>query len=1599
MESGQSTSTIRIPAVLLSVLLVTAVVPATVAAAGGIGPAQVEYTSDDPREPTGHGTQDDLLDRAHPASFVPGSADATDAPFDVTLEIGHDSSIDEDPALQDPVYDRIVIEKDPEIEPDIPNITDPRVDDTEELEIRVGGQTFTPSVPWQEGDCSVDQDPSNILTWGGFFASDGSFTVCETDSSFHITLSEPVATRTVTVTFDIDPPTTADIYDLNLTLLETGQGLDHVLDIPYHDLTTQTGEEACDPLPQQVRQVLDDTSDACEFAVVTAQQVPFEVTPAAPDHLAFADQPSSPVTAGATWDSFDVRVEDRFGNLVTDADTVVTLEGNASATGALENATETAEDGTATFDEVRYTVAETFRVNATNASLTTATSDPVEVVPAGLEEVQLACPDKVIVDETFSCTADPVDAFGNDVPVDLNWSAEDAEGSDIPTDSTSEQDGTFTATFTAPASVEVGPLTVNATAEDPDGNEVEESVDVELFAPATHLAFVDPTSTMTAGDPVELTIQRQDENGNPVTDEEAVVVSLSTTSADGRFLDADGNVITTVTIPEGTSQATVRYNDTDAGEPTLTADNDSLSAAHHTITVEPARLTEIQISCSPTEVEAGDTSDCTATPLDEFGNERDDQPTWQAPDGGLFDPDTGQTTTFHPPTDAGTYRVYAEHDGVTSNVVSIDVVPDDVHRYEFVDNPFGEGTEVSADAPQAPVRVQAFDAHNNPIPGHTVHLEITEGQGGSLSDTAPVTDANGEVEVTLSTTTDAGEEYRIRALDDPQDPTVTRRSGLWTVVPGDLDEIRILDAADGTGDEIPDQTLTAGDTLDLFAAGFDAHGNFIDDVEVEWSQTADLGTFDDNPAPSVIFQATTTGEGRIVATHADTSLSNDTGLLTVEPGPLDHVVVEDAGDGSGEWIGDHEMTADESLTLYAICHDEFENPIGPCRVDWNINWLEGQDDDVSAPSDAKFFEFDPDDAPLELEITVDNPDLDGAVDNRTGTIDVVPGVLDSFRFTTDAAENPCEEPQTSPVTTTTAGDGFDLFVTACDAHENVKVDYTGEPTFDTTDPDGQVPGSDTGFTSEDDGQREFSFVLFRSEPDRDRTETLNVTDDACCGKGDTLVTVLPRDLDRYRIDPPKFDDAGEHMEVPIGQNFTTTVEAIALDEFDNPLLAGHTVHWTLLRGSNNAQQDTGSLSDTQTETNADGVATVDFTASEDIGDIFRVRADNQSDPNANIHNVSAKFLVVRGVQDGESIQAAVDAADEDELILVEPGTYNEAVTVDKNLTLEGAQAGVDARTRTDADESIVGTASGGFVLTADNVTLDGFTVRGVTDCLQGGISTSSSASGYTIVNNVIRDNELGIKLRADGEDETVVRHNRLADNDRAWYDGTCDGVAKAVSTGFDSGDVLHNATIDANRFVGHTEGDDSYAIQLVANQGGHGNVTVSDNDLTGDSSVVLGDLRDSELSGNEIDMDDDDSSTAVFVAGNVSDVTISDNLVNGTERGIWFAPDLFGVSTESSGVEIVGNDIVDNPTAGVLVADGRYTGDLEIHQNSIVGNEIGVNNTDTSGLVVNATENWWGAGNGPSGGVNDPLTGALANGSGDEVSDNVRFDPWLTSEP
>lgn len=352
-----------------------------------------------------------------------------------------------------------------------------------------------------------------------------------------------------------------------------------------------------------------------------------------------------------------------------------------------------------------------------------------------------------------------------------------------------------------------------------------------------------------------------------------------------------------------------------------------------------------------------------------------------------------------------------------------------------------------------------------------------------------------------------------------------------------------------------------------------------------------------------------------------------------------------------------------------------------------------------------------------------------------------------------------------------------------------------------------------------------------------------------------------------------------------------------------------------------------------------------------------------------------------GKCDFSRIQAAVNAAAEDDTIRVRPGRYQETVRVAKRLDFEGPQLGRDARGRGDPDrdsrEARVGAQNGGFVLEANGISIDGFTILGAGRSggpseFDAGVAIPGTVSGVRIANNVIRDNVFGLQLNNIGADpdRAVVRRNLFLNNNNDGGEGDEQG------NGIFSDHGASNSLIERNQFTGHQ----NEAMLLRDDGAVASGIDIRDNRLIRDSAIVLIDARAVRVIENtsEANVDDDViDDDVVRMAGNVDGALIRANKLRRYEgAGI-------AISNESGAgvnrnVTVVGNSLVGNADVttdrGVRLRGGAYAGRLPVHFNRIAGNQIGVANEDPDpAQEIDAKNNWWGSnarpGTPPSDGV------------------------------
>jgi hypothetical protein len=383
---------------------------------------------------------------------------------------------------------------------------------------------------------------------------------------------------------------------------------------------------------------------------------------------------------------------------------------------------------------------------------------------------------------------------------------------------------------------------------------------------------------------------------------------------------------------------------------------------------------------------------------------------------------------------------------------------------------------------------------------------------------------------------------------------------------------------------------------------------------------------------------------------------------------------------------------------------------------------------------------------------------------------------------------------------------------------------------------------------------------------------------------------------------------------------------------------------------------------------------------------------------ASAMEVQAATLAVPG--DYPTIQAAINAAGPNDTIVVAAGTYNERLTINKALTLQGAQYGVDptiAGARTNPLQESIITQAGlpttnpdvliEIPATVSDVILDGFTLIGEPNVNLNPAADRSIIRCWkdriTIADNIM-DGARGVLLKGTQTDVGISR-NRITVNKN--------GVIA-------QGGAMTNLAVSGNVVLpGSSMAADPSGIYITANS----NCSITGNQInnfvgpdTNGRGIAGSNNTNVLISGNTIT---GSGSDAISLWGNTTFVTITQNVLdnNGT------AKPGSGIEIKGQDITITDNDIVGNSDTGVSV--DRHVIDTErvvIRYNNIFDNvNYGVwVNTALVTEPVDALFNWWGDPTGPyhpTSWMYGSETITNPDGLGDEVTDLVLYDPWFAA--
>jgi PGF-CTERM protein len=418
-----------------------------------------------------------------------------------------------------------------------------------------------------------------------------------------------------------------------------------------------------------------------------------------------------------------------------------------------------------------------------------------------------------------------------------------------------------------------------------------------------------------------------------------------------------------------------------------------------------------------------------------------------------------------------------------------------------------------------------------------------------------------------------------------------------------------------------------------------------------------------------------------------------------------------------------------------------------------------------------------------------------------------------------------------------------------------------------------------------------------------------------------------------------------------------------------------------------------------------------------------------------------------GLDSGDDLRDPVDIQVEDNVI----NASNEALKIfdedtsdfatDRNITVSvsdnkitsGDQSstsndgqGVDIETVNDRGTDNVTIAGNVIDVTTQPVSLDlngGETVQhlsvtnnDLTSATRRGVSLSvevsslyldSNKTDVNVSENTISAENTGIYLTA--EEETMSVNFTALDNTITTNATDKDGILAEVS----ADKMTVNANVSGNELDVQDNGitletfsdkmNTTLAVRDNIVEPGANNGIVLEGG-TGENQTVIWNVSNNEIDNpntgiqlNKIKMRD----------GGSYNVAVEDNTVtNASTVSLGIDPETGSGAQEQSGtVTVEGNNLSSEATT-VQIESGPVSG-IDLSNNRFDANSWGVENLNTTAGYVNATDNYWGASDGPGspGPLEDPVTGTLADGSGSNVTErgsgvsNVHFDPYLTSPP
>lgn len=582
-----------------------------------------------------------------------------------------------------------------------------------------------------------------------------------------------------------------------------------------------------------------------------------------------------------------------------------------------------------------YTITVAHEDNAGTITKDTGTSNPFEITHNSLDHFQVTATDGGLIGsqtagQPFNIRIVAQDAYNNTV-VSFNGTVtlDDQTGTIAPTTSNAFSAGVLASqTVTITEALSGNKITASSGSKSGASN----SFTVNPAA-LNHFAISSIASPQTAGTGFPVTITAEDAFGNTVTSFNGTVsisVSSGTVSptTSGSFLN--GTRTESITVFTAGSNLTITVDDGASHIGTSNAFDVQPGALHHfavTSTSDGNIPDQTAGSAFNIKIVAQDLYNNTVTGFNGTVSLSDPTGTLNPSTSSNFVSGVLASQAVSITKAASNVSITASSGGKTGTSNTFSVFPNALDHFALssIASPQVAGSAF-------PLTITAQDAYGNTVTGFTGTVTLSL-NSGTLAPTTSGAFSSGVR--TESVTVLSSGNGKVITVDDGAGHTGS--SGAFDVNPGPLDHF-VITATDGSN--ISDQKV--GESFSIRIEARDAWDNVVTGFTGPVNLSDDTGTL--TPVLSGSFTAGILASQTVTISKATTSTritaqasgkSGSSNAFAVTQGSIHHIVLRTAPNNGGEEFGDYQMTADDSVTIYAAGYDIGNTYLGDVSVTWS----------------------------------------------------------------------------------------------------------------------------------------------------------------------------------------------------------------------------------------------------------------------------------------------------------------------------------------------------------------------------------------------------------------------------------------------------------------------------------------------------------------------------------------------------------------------------------------------------------------------------------------------------------------------------------------